>query len=187
VPDHEQAAPRVALDVIRAGGIADIGVIEAVAVVGDGQAHRVGPELHTNPDDLARVFTVAVHDGVGECFGERGTQVEAHASGREGAGLEMVGDELDRVGDEGEIARDVEREFSGTPARAIGAANDEQRSHKPLKRGERFLGGASDREEGVKLGQLEQRLKILVQAGEAQVPALLANLLGQRHEHAQPR
>src|SRR5712692_804025 len=51
----------------------------------------------------------------------------------------------------------------------------------------RLLRGAQDGKQRVELGELEEGLEVLVEAGEAQVPPLLADLLGQRDEHAQPR
>src|ERR1700722_3025046 len=49
------------------------------------------------------------------------------------------------------------------------------------------LACVGDLEERVEFGQLEQRLEIVVQVREPQLPALLPNFLGQRHEHAQAR
>src|SRR5690242_3964408 len=51
--------------------------------------------------------------------------------------------------------------------------------------GERLGRGLGDGEERVELGELEERLQILVQPRQAQVPALLADLLGERHQHAE--
>src|SRR5439155_725591 len=55
-----------------------------------------------------------------------------------------------------------------------------------LERGERFLRRLRNGEERVQLGELEQRLEILVEAGEPEVPALLADLLRQRNQDAEP-
>src|SRR5665647_1615728 len=41
-------------------------------------------------------------------------------------------------------------------------------------------------EEGVELRQLEEGSKIVVQVGEPELPALFANLLGERDQHAEP-
>jgi hypothetical protein len=41
-------------------------------------------------------------------------------------------------------------------------------------------------EECIELGELEQRAKVVVQVGKPKLPALLANLLGQRDQHAKP-
>src|SRR6266508_1508464 len=55
------------------------------------------------------------------------------------------------------------------------------------ERRQRLLGGASDREQRVELGELEQRLEVGVEAGEAQLAVLFANLLGERHQHPESR
>src|SRR5207245_7496934 len=56
-----------------------------------------------------------------------------------------------------------------------------------LEGGERLRRRLRDGEQRVQLGQLEQGLEILIQAGESQVAALLANLLRERDEDAQAR
>ena len=45
---------------------------------------------------------------------------------------------------------------------------------------------ARDLEQRVELGELEQGFQVVVEIRQPQLPALLANLLGERHEHAQP-
>src|SRR5688500_13021832 len=52
---------------------------------------------------------------------------------------------------------------------------------------ERFVAAVRDVEQRIELGQLEQRLQVLVQSGEAQLTALLADLLRQADQHAQAR
>src|SRR5215208_531575 len=52
---------------------------------------------------------------------------------------------------------------------------------------ERALPGVRDLEERVELRQLEQRLQVVVEVGQAELAALLANLLRQRHEDAEAR
>src|SRR6266576_1179873 len=56
-----------------------------------------------------------------------------------------------------------------------------------LEGGQRFLGGLGDGEERVELGELEQRLEVLVQPRQPQLAALLADLLGERHQDTQSR
>src|SRR5687768_18581350 len=51
---------------------------------------------------------------------------------------------------------------------------------------ESALARVGDLEEGVQLGELEQRLQVVVEVGQPQLPALLADLLGERHEDAEP-
>src|SRR6266545_217216 len=53
--------------------------------------------------------------------------------------------------------------------------------------GQRLLGGPADGEQRVELGELEQRLEIGIEAGEPQLPALFADFLGERDQHAEPR
>src|SRR6185312_943558 len=55
-----------------------------------------------------------------------------------------------------------------------------------LERLERALARVGDLEERVELGELEQRLEVVVEIREPELPALLADFLGQGHEHAQP-
>src|SRR5690606_16835351 len=50
---------------------------------------------------------------------------------------------------------------------------------------ERFVPAVRDVEQRVQLGQLEQRPQVVVEAGQAQLAALLADLLGQADEHAE--
>src|SRR2546423_1551953 len=57
----------------------------------------------------------------------------------------------------------------------------------PLEGGDRLLGGLQDREQRVELGKLEQRLQVFVEPRQAQIPALLADLLREGHEEAQAR
>src|SRR5688572_2824137 len=51
----------------------------------------------------------------------------------------------------------------------------------------RLLPGVRDLEERIELGELEERPQILVQVRQAQLAPLLADLLGEAHQHAQPR
>src|SRR4030095_4143752 len=44
-----------------------------------------------------------------------------------------------------------------------------------------------DLEQGVELGQLEERLEVIIEVGQTELPALFANLLRQRDENAQAR
>src|SRR5215212_204645 len=53
--------------------------------------------------------------------------------------------------------------------------------------GQRRVARVRDVEEGVELGELEERAQVLVQVGQAQLAALLADLLGEADQHAQPR
>src|SRR5688500_5639194 len=52
---------------------------------------------------------------------------------------------------------------------------------------ESALARIGDLEEGVELGQLEQGFQVVVEVREPQLTALLANLLGQRDQDAEPR
>src|SRR6516225_11626145 len=60
---------------------------------------------------------------------------------------------------------------------------DSQRS-KTLQRAVARIGNLEQR---VELRELEERLEIVVQVREAQLPALLTDLLRQRHQHAESR
>src|SRR3989304_2335923 len=53
--------------------------------------------------------------------------------------------------------------------------------------GEGLLGGVGNREEGVEFGELEEGPEILVEPGEPEIAAGVAELLGQRHEGPQAR
>src|SRR6266516_1438718 len=55
------------------------------------------------------------------------------------------------------------------------------------ERGQRFLGGPRDGEQGVELGELEQRLQVGVETREPQLPTLFANLLRERNQDAESR
>src|SRR5512134_2772838 len=50
-----------------------------------------------------------------------------------------------------------------------------------------LVGGVGDQEQRVELGELEQRAEVFVQAGEPELAARLAQLLGERHQRAQAR
>src|SRR6476661_1390663 len=52
---------------------------------------------------------------------------------------------------------------------------------------ERPLARIRDLEQRVQLRQLEQRLQVVVEVGEPELPTLFANLLRQRHQHTEPR
>src|SRR5262245_40956275 len=54
-----------------------------------------------------------------------------------------------------------------------------------LKRVQRLRRRLGDGEQCIELGQLEQGLQVLVQSGQPQLPTLLTDLLGERHEHAE--
>src|SRR5688572_6469206 len=49
------------------------------------------------------------------------------------------------------------------------------------------LARVGDLEQRVELGQLEERLEIVIEIREAKLPALLANLLGERDENTEAR
>src|SRR6266516_1451671 len=55
------------------------------------------------------------------------------------------------------------------------------------ERGQLFLGGPRDGEQGVALGELEQRLHVGVETREPQLPTLFANLLRERNQDAESR
>src|SRR4051812_26648949 len=59
------------------------------------------------------------------------------------------------------------------------------RAPRPSEALEATLARIRDLEQRVQLRELEQRLQVVVEVGEAQLAALLANLLRQRHEHAE--
>src|ERR1700716_676816 len=66
----------------------------------------------------------------------------------------------------------------GTPAPPGGGAGRGARG---------AVAGVGDLEEGVELGELEQGLQVVVEVGEPQLSALLANLLRERDEDAESR
>src|SRR5215470_6423819 len=51
---------------------------------------------------------------------------------------------------------------------------------------ERLLGRVGDGEQGIELGQLEERPKILVEAGESKLSTKLADPLGERDQRSEP-
>src|SRR4051812_10818064 len=50
---------------------------------------------------------------------------------------------------------------------------------------QRAIAGVGDLKQRVELGKLEERLEIVVQVGQPKLATLLADLLGQRDEHAE--
>src|SRR5690242_4584720 len=85
---------------------------------------------------------------------------------------------------------------SATNARSDGTESTSSTSPASLPRrtaiftsegGEGFGRRLRDGEQRIELGQLEEGLQILVQAGQAEVPALLPDLLGEGDEDAQSR
>src|SRR5690606_23889365 len=66
----------------------------------------------------------------------------------------------------------------GVPARAVTGG---------LKAGESFFARFRDVEQGVELRQLEQGSEVLVEVREPELPTLLADLLREADQHAEPR
>src|SRR2546425_5621780 len=78
--------------------------------------------------------------------------------------------------------RPPSRDRSGRRASSSSASHQGVNS----KRCERLVGGARNGEQRIELRELEQRLEVGVEAGQAQLPALLADLFGERDQHAEP-
>src|SRR5687768_9800746 len=73
------------------------------------------------------------------------------------------------------------------PRCACVLGRDRRRRSDVSERFQRPLAGIGDLEQRVELRELEQGLEVVVEIREAELPALLADLLGERHEDAEPR
>jgi len=124
VSEHEQPAPILLDHVGRNGGIGDRAGIEAVAAVVHVDRHGLHRDLDADLHGFGRIVATAVGDGVGQCFGEGGAQVEGEAAHRQRSGAALLGDQLHGVADVGEVAGHGEGELQGLPV-APAAANDE--------------------------------------------------------------
>ena len=152
----------------------------------------VRQQLGFDADQLGGIFAVAAHDGVGQRFGDGDLQPEPEPGVGSNAGEAVPGHEAHRVLDAVHVARHREvHPGAGGSEPGNGSAADDQLQRgcghrRPLEVGERLLGGIRDREQGIELGELEERPQIFVEAGEAELTSGVANPPGQRHQRAEP-
>src|SRR6267378_4691978 len=108
VTNDEQPAAVLALEVVGVRRIGNAAAIEALTIIIDMNTDVAASHLDINPYHPVGIFAVPVTNGVPECFGERGAEIEADAAGRQRTGGKMSGDQFDGVAHHPEIARDVE-------------------------------------------------------------------------------
>ncbi len=159
------------------------GGIEPGTLIGDvqrdGFRHQLGPDL----DPLITVLAIAPEDGIAERLGENHPQPKSGGGCGRVAGQAMAGDQLYRFLDTVDVAGKPQGDQSGRPSgsRRRGPADTEaeRRSHsRLLEAGQGLLGGFGDGEEGIQLGELEQRAEIVIEAGESELASRLTNPLG---------
>src|SRR5712664_1387253 len=108
VANDEQPAPVLALEVVGMRRIGKAAGIEAEAVVVHENADEVAPQLYLDAHDAIGIFPRPIPNRVPERFGEGGAEIEADATGRQGTGRKVTGDQFDGIADHPEIARDLE-------------------------------------------------------------------------------
>ena len=79
-----------------------------MAIVHHVNADEVAPQLDAYGHAAGGIFARAIANRVAQGFGEGGAEVEADAAGGQRAGGDVSRNQLDRVADHPEIARDVE-------------------------------------------------------------------------------
>ena len=79
-----------------------------MAIVHHVNADEVAPQLDAHGHAAVGIFARAIANRVAQGFGEGGAEVEADAAGGQRAGGDVSRNQLDRVADHPEIARDVE-------------------------------------------------------------------------------
>ncbi len=105
---------------------------------------------------------------------------------RERSGGEGPDEQLDGGPHQRQVGRHVEQELEVSLLGPSLEGEVERRGH-ALEAAERILRRLRNGEQRIEFRKFEERLEVLVQPGEPELPALLANLLRQGHEHPKTR
>src|SRR5262249_49396352 len=150
-------------ELIGADRLGHGGGIEPGTLIGDRDADAVGEELGPYVHPLSPLLAVSAHDGIAQRLREHHLETEAGLLEGTMSGETMAGDQLNRLLD----ALDLARQAKGDEGRGLSRVRGRRAADTESKRGrhretglkacEGLLGRFGDGEECVELGQLEER------------------------------
>jgi hypothetical protein len=159
--------------------------VEADSFVDDFDDELLRVDSRVNVDLLGGILLVSPEDGVRQRFGESNGNIERDLPFAEGHDLAFATDQLDNALNVTNVARDVDvddtdllarrlvldRQVHGLTRRRSGDAREEW-----SEAVEGALASIRNLKECVELRELEQRLQIVVEIGEAELSALFTDL-----------
>jgi len=192
VPDDEQSPAAWALQEVGIPGIRHSGGVEPGSLVLNAQPYVIDVQFRLDMHQFQPIGPVPELDGVGESLGEGNAKPEEGMLARIDSGETVVGEQLDRGVDQGDIARQPQGEGQLDPV--TGAAWEPLEgkrariTHRPASESlKSFLDTGVDREQGIELGELEEGAEVVVETGEPDLSPCFAHPLGDGDERPESR